>query len=98
MGKGGAYVLKQGSDTPTKINGFVDVMISYASAIDSNDNIYFGTDNGAYKLVAGSSNVISISTLPSFVQSISVDSKNNVYFGTNNGLYVLKQHQQKSMV
>ncbi|MFJ1522232.1 adhesin [Spiroplasma sp. ald] len=87
----GAYVLKQGSDTPTKITGFVNVMISYASAIDSNDNIYFGTDNGAYKLSAGSSNVISISTLPSFVQSISVDSKNNVYFGTNNGLYVLNQ-------
>ncbi|RUO85697.1 hypothetical protein D9R21_07240, partial [Spiroplasma endosymbiont of Megaselia nigra] len=44
------FVLKQGATTPTKIDG-IDALISVSSlAIDSSNNIYFGTSSGAFVL------------------------------------------------
>ncbi|QIA74257.1 hypothetical protein GL982_12030 (plasmid) [Spiroplasma citri] len=43
--------MSAGSTTPTKINGINDTVNSIA--VDKNDNIYFGTKDGAFVLKHG---------------------------------------------
>nr|CAI94301.1 adhesion related protein, transmembrane [Spiroplasma citri] len=85
----GAFVLKQGATTPTKIDG-INTQIN-SLAVDSKDNIYIGTDNGAYKLSAGSNTPTKIDGINTQINSLAVDSKDNIYFGTLAGAFVLKQ-------
>ncbi|QIA71743.1 adhesin (plasmid) [Spiroplasma citri] len=82
----GVFVLKQGSDTPTKINGINGYITSIAA--DSNDNIYFGIKDGAFVLKHGA-------TTPTKIDGITnkfiIDGKDNIYFGTKDEAFVLKQ-------
>ncbi|QIA71757.1 adhesin (plasmid) [Spiroplasma citri] len=82
----GAFVLKQGETTPTKINGINNVVNSLA--VDSNDNIYFGTANGAFVLKQGETTPTKINGITGS-KNIAVDNKDNIYFGTNKGIYKL---------
>ncbi|AXF97213.1 ligand-binding sensor domain-containing protein [Spiroplasma phoeniceum] len=84
----GAFVLKRGETTPTKINGIDDSV--YSISVDNKDNVYFGTNNGAYKLSAGSDTPTKINGINNVVKSIVVDSNDNIYFGTDSGAFVLK--------
>nr|WP_011310478.1 adhesion related protein, transmembrane [Spiroplasma citri]CAI94298.1 adhesion related protein, transmembrane [Spiroplasma citri] len=70
-----------------QINGVNDKVQSIT--VDSKNNVYFGTNNGAYKLSAGSDTPTKINGINNIVTAIDVDSKNNIYFGTNNGAYKL---------
>ncbi len=58
---------------------------------DSKDNIYFGTSDGAYKLLVGSDTPTKIEGINGYVKSITIDSKDNIYFGSDKGAFVLKQ-------
>ncbi|WP_342256293.1 adhesin [Spiroplasma endosymbiont of Poecilobothrus nobilitatus] len=83
----GAFVLKQGATTPTKIDGINAPKWLY---IDSKDNIYFGADGGVYKLASGSTTPTKIDGINGYVYSFTVDSKNNnIYFGADDGVYKL---------
>ncbi|UNF62693.1 adhesin [Spiroplasma poulsonii] len=82
-------MLKQGSNTPTKINGIVGWFIS-SIAVDSNNNIYYGTNNSAFVLKHGESTTSKINNIDKTVNSIAVDSKDNVYFAGPVGIYLLK--------
>nr|CAC10363.1 putative adhesin P89 [Spiroplasma citri] len=82
----GAFVLKQGKTTPTKINGINNVVNSIA--VDSNDNIYFGTANGAFVLKQGETTPTKIDGISGAIKSLVVDKyNNNIYIGTDNGIY-----------
>ncbi|QED25617.1 ligand-binding sensor domain-containing protein [Spiroplasma citri] len=70
-----------------QINGVNDKVQSIT--VDIKNNVYFGTNNGAYKLSAGSDTPTKINGINNIVTAIDVDSKDNVYFGTNNGAYKL---------
>ncbi|QIA69921.1 adhesin (plasmid) [Spiroplasma citri] len=70
-----------------QINGVNDKVQSIT--VDIKNNVYFGTNNGAYKLSAGSDTPTKINGINNIVTAIDVDSKDNIYFGTNNGAYKL---------
>ena len=99
VGKGDIYylnvdffVLKQGATTPTKINGINDKINDFVVAVDSKDNIYFGTTNSIYVLNDGSDTATKINNInASYITKILVDSKNNIYFMSADGAFVLKQ-------
>nr|ABC60222.1 Arp2 [Spiroplasma kunkelii CR2-3x] len=76
-----------------EMNGATGITISsqICFAIDNSNTIYFNTDNGIYKLTAGSTTATKINDINDYVRSIDIDSDNNIYFGTNNGAFVLKQ-------
>lgn len=73
-----------------QINGIGNIMVA---VVDSKDNIYFGTNGGAYKLSAGSDTPTKINGISDYVSSLVVAINNNIYFGTNNGLFVLKHNE-----
>ncbi|WP_424527571.1 hypothetical protein [Spiroplasma endosymbiont of Glossina fuscipes fuscipes] len=84
----GAFVLKQGATTPTKINGISGEIKSVA--VDSSDNIYFGVADGAFVLKHGETTPTKINGLVGVVKAIAVDSKDNIYFAVfGNGAYKL---------
>nr|WP_011310421.1 adhesion related protein, transmembrane [Spiroplasma citri]CAI93802.1 adhesion related protein, transmembrane [Spiroplasma citri] len=98
VGKGDIYylnidffVLKQGATTPTKINGINDKINDFVIAVDTKNNIYFGTTNSIYFLNNGSDTATKINDInASYITKILVDSKNNIYFMSADGAYVLK--------
>ncbi|AXF97285.1 adhesin [Spiroplasma phoeniceum] len=57
--------------------------------VDSNDNIYFGTNNGVFVLKQGATTPTAIDGITGKINSLAVDSNDNIYFGTNNGAYKL---------
>ncbi|WP_342190037.1 hypothetical protein [Spiroplasma endosymbiont of Dilophus febrilis] len=84
----GAYVLKVGATTATKIEGVSSVVRSIA--ITSNDDVYFGTKNNTYILKANEATVNKFSSLTDLF-SIAIDSSNNIYYSKYEaGAYVLK--------
>ncbi|WP_040093845.1 hypothetical protein [Spiroplasma poulsonii] len=90
VGESGAFVLKKGQSTSTKING-IDKTVN-SIAVDSNDNVYFGVADGIYLLKNGETTANKFNAIiTSTINSLTVDSSNNIYFGTNNSAYVLKQ-------
>ncbi|WP_101519386.1 hypothetical protein [Spiroplasma melliferum] len=99
VGKGDIYylnvaffVLKHGATTPTRINGINDKINDFVVAVDSKDNIYFGTTNSIYVLNDGSDTATKINNInASYITKILVDSKNNIYFMSADGAFVLKQ-------
>nr|CAI94278.1 adhesion related protein, transmembrane [Spiroplasma citri] len=74
--------------SPIKIKGISNN--AYSLAVDSKNNIYFGTKDSAYKLVAGSDTPTKINGIDKKVNSLAIDSNDNVYFGTSNAVFVLK--------
>ncbi|MFW4371148.1 adhesin, partial [Spiroplasma sp. K1] len=58
-------------------------------AIDSNDNIYFGKFDGAYKLGVGEITPTKIDGIGGQINSIAVDNTRYLYLGTNNGTFVI---------
>ncbi|AXF97224.1 hypothetical protein [Spiroplasma phoeniceum] len=70
-----------------EINGVNDKVQSIK--VDSKDNIYFGTNKGAYKLSDGSDTPTKINGINENIILLVVDSENNIYFGTFAGAYKL---------
>ncbi|RUO85986.1 hypothetical protein D9R21_05700, partial [Spiroplasma endosymbiont of Megaselia nigra] len=58
-------------------------------AVDSKDNIYFGTHNGAFVLKHGESTPTKIDGIKDNISSLAIDSKDNIFIATNKGLYKL---------
>ncbi|MBH8623495.1 hypothetical protein TS70_06570, partial [Spiroplasma sp. hyd1] len=87
---GKLFVLKQGSDTPTKINGINDDMFSLA--VDNSNNIYYIKSNmeGTFVLKHGETTPTQIDGIDKTVNSLAVDSKYNIYCATDTGAFVLK--------
>ncbi|WP_215825538.1 hypothetical protein [Spiroplasma endosymbiont of 'Nebria riversi'] len=99
MFAGGAYILKNGETTPTKINFKFAVS---NIAIDSNDNVYFSGFNGGTYILKSEKNIIievEETIVPNFssVYSIIVDNNDNIFFQTReNGTFVLRNGDTES--
>ncbi|MBH8623488.1 hypothetical protein TS70_06535, partial [Spiroplasma sp. hyd1] len=61
--------------------------------IDSKENIYFGTTDGAYILKKDFVNPIQLKNINVCIKLIIKDKKNNIYFIANNHVFVLKQEK-----
>ncbi|AXF97232.1 ligand-binding sensor domain-containing protein [Spiroplasma phoeniceum] len=83
----GAFVLKRGETTPTKINEINNVCNSIV--IDKNNNIYFGTNSGLFVLKRGETTPTKINEINNVCNSIVIDKNNNIYFGAKDGAYKL---------
>ncbi|PQP79497.1 hypothetical protein C6B38_01000, partial [Spiroplasma sp. ChiS] len=71
-----------------EINGITDRVNSIA--VDTKDNIYFCTDNGAFVLKHGATTPTKINGIKGIINHISVDTKDNIYFAGGDGAFVLK--------
>nr|WP_011310445.1 adhesion related protein, transmembrane [Spiroplasma citri]CAI94245.1 adhesion related protein, transmembrane [Spiroplasma citri] len=70
-----------------EINGVSDKV--NAIAVDSKNNVYFGTNNGVFVLKQGATTQTKINGIDGLIYSLAVDNSNNIYFGTNGGAYKL---------
>ncbi|PQP79112.1 hypothetical protein C6B38_02410 [Spiroplasma sp. ChiS] len=70
-----------------QINGVNDKVQSIT--IDSKNNIYFGTGEGAFVLKHGETTPTKINGINGNIISLVVDSENNIYFGKFDGAYKL---------
>ncbi|RUP75909.1 hypothetical protein D6D54_07675, partial [Spiroplasma poulsonii] len=57
-------------------------------SFSNKNNLYFGTNDGAFVLKDGETTATKIDGISSSVYSLAVDSKDNIYFGTNTGAFV----------
>ncbi|RUP75749.1 hypothetical protein D6D54_07900 [Spiroplasma poulsonii] len=73
------------------LNKIKNINSTFFIIVDSKDNVYFGTADGAYKLFAGSDTATKIDSIIGYVNNIVIDNNDNVYFGTSDGTFVLKQ-------
>lgn len=58
---------------------------------DNDDNIYFGTTNGIYKISADLKIITKIKRINGAVNSLAVDKNNNLYCGTEQSVYRLNK-------
>ncbi|PQP78016.1 hypothetical protein C6B38_08750 [Spiroplasma sp. ChiS] len=65
-----------------EINGVNDKVQSIT--VDTKNNIYFGTDDGAFVLKQDSDTLTNIAGINDNITSLTIDSKDNIYFRTNN--------------
>ncbi|MBH8622925.1 MULTISPECIES: hypothetical protein [Spiroplasma] len=58
---------------------------------DSDDNVYFGTENGIYKLSAIFKTITKIKEITQSVKSLAFDKSDNIYIGTEQNVYYFNQ-------
>ncbi|WP_342277370.1 hypothetical protein [Spiroplasma endosymbiont of Nephrotoma flavescens] len=83
----GAYVLKVGATTATKIDGVDDAV--RAIAINSNNDVYFGTVAGIEVLKSGETTVRKINGINGAINAISFDNNNNMYYSVEKRIFKL---------
>ncbi|WP_216599260.1 hypothetical protein [Spiroplasma citri] len=86
----GAFVLKHGETTATKIDGIETIRSIADIKFDKNKKIYIGTDNGVFVLKHGETTPTKIDGISNNKQSITIDSNDNIYFGTTRGTNILQ--------